>query len=256
MPKHPRCEAITVFKNSICDNESLFEFETWEEWIQDYISVARDYEDREANTLRVGVGYSMGGRLLLSLLAHEPTIWDYSVMISTHPGLCSEVEREERHKQDTLWQDRLAELFEEGEPSPRMIKEFLDLWQKQPVFAHDPPEDRFVDLAEFAEVCLHALGMFSLAVQPSFWEFLVQYQPRGLWVTGQKDEKFCKIAKTLQEQIQKSSVKLESEANSSYAKLQFLEIPSVGHRIKGGEKILARQCARGIAQTCFERFER
>ena len=49
------------------------------------------------------VGYSMGGRIALGVLATAPEIIESLVLVGAHPGLTSDAERRERRAADEVW---------------------------------------------------------------------------------------------------------------------------------------------------------
>ena len=177
------------------------------------------------------MGYSMGSRLLLSLVKGAPELWDFSLFISCHPGLEDAEAIDKRLAQDQTWRERLQAL-----EASKAAEAFLRDWQSQSVFSNDPKHELFVDLIEHAPTCDQAMELFSLAKQVSYWDFLVEQSPKGLWVTGALDEKFSALARELKKRMK-----------TKKSPLQFIEFEGVGHRIKGAEALLAKQFARELA---------
>jgi len=70
-------------------------------------------------------GYSLGGRLALGLLARYPERFERAVVVSTHPGLPNEAEREARRHQD----DRFIRLLHE-----QGLEAFVAAWEQQPLW--------------------------------------------------------------------------------------------------------------------------
>lgn len=72
------------------------------------------------------VGYSMGGRLALTMAMLEPARFAHVIVVGANPGLIDANERAER----VAWDDAQAErLLRDGLPS------FVDAWEMLPLFA-------------------------------------------------------------------------------------------------------------------------
>ncbi len=74
------------------------------------------------------VGYSMGGRIALQLADCAKAL----VLLSAHPGLKTEQEKEEQKKREEVWINKLHTL---------PFDTFLTEWYAQPLF-HSPSADR------------------------------------------------------------------------------------------------------------------
>ena len=83
------------------------------------------------------LGYSLGGRLALQAMTARPFLWKAAILVSTHPGLASENEREERLETDHRWASR-ARVEDWAE--------FLESWNRQPVLASSMPSAAQVSL--------------------------------------------------------------------------------------------------------------
>lgn len=146
------------------------------------------------------LGYSMGGRLALSFAAKYPTKVRKLVLESASPGLESAEER----KQRILADEKLAKLIkEEG------IEAFVDYWENIPLFESQktlPFEVRKNirdQRLKNSEVGLtNSLKGMGTGTQPSWWEELKELKMETLLITGSKDEKFCRIAKKMKENIE------------------------------------------------------
>lgn len=84
-------------------------------------------------------GYSMGGRIAMREALANPDRVGMLILESTHPGIESEVEREERRQRDAT----LAASIRQNYPG------FLAAWNRLPLFASPPdapsaPRDRFL----------------------------------------------------------------------------------------------------------------
>lgn len=124
------------------------------------------------------VGYSLGGRIALHFAKKYPERIEKLLLISTHPGLRDDAERNERLKIDQKW----AELLRE-----KPLEEFLKKWYDQPLFGslnkEEMIERRKNQNPKDLEKVL--LGL-SLAKQESFWDRMDSYS----FIAGEKDEKY------------------------------------------------------------------
>lgn len=96
-------------------------------------------------------GYSLGGRLALGLLARFPQRYMRGVVISAHPGLRTDTEREARREQDDRW---VRLLRHEG------IAAFVAAWERQTLWdsQRDLPQEMLA--AKRRERLMHsALGL-------------------------------------------------------------------------------------------------
>jgi 2-succinyl-6-hydroxy-2,4-cyclohexadiene-1-carboxylate synthase len=133
------------------------------------------------------IGYSMGGRLALHVLIDNPNLWERAVIISTHPGLKDEQEKEERLRSDREWAGRF-----ETEPWDALMK----AWNSQPVFLGSKQplrEEKDYDRKRLAGM----LRSFSLGLQDDFREEIARLPMPILWVVGERDLKFRMLASEL-----------------------------------------------------------
>ena len=101
------------------------------------------------------IGYSMGGRIALTSSLPK-------IVISTHPGLTTTTEKEERWKQDQKWIDKLK-----TEP----LSAFLHEWYSQPLFQSLKAHPTFPDvlkrrLQQNPQLLIDQLEQYSLSRQP------------------------------------------------------------------------------------------
>jgi 2-succinyl-6-hydroxy-2,4-cyclohexadiene-1-carboxylate synthase len=138
-------------------------------------------------------GYSLGGRLALGLLAHDPGLAARVTVIGAHPGLGEDSpERGERAQVDERW----AQLLErEG------AARFADDWAGQPLFATQkslPPPVYAAQQAQRAahepRGLAHALRALSLARMPDLRPALAQTRVPVTFMAGALDEKFVALA--------------------------------------------------------------
>ncbi|MBI3900623.1 MAG: alpha/beta fold hydrolase [Chlamydiia bacterium] len=133
------------------------------------------------------VGYSMGGRIALDLVAKGAIHTSALVLISAHPGLETEKEKEERRLFENHW---LSILHKES------VKTFLNKWYAQPLFSKlkKIPSDRF-SLTKEKIRC--QWDQFNILKQPPLWDFLQKTSIPILYIAGESDLKYCHIAKRL-----------------------------------------------------------
>lgn len=135
---------------------------------------------READTNPVLLGYSMGARLGLHALVDDAATWKRAVLVSAHPGLEQQGERDARRIHDDHW---LREFDRLG------WQEFRRAWNDQDVFASslDP------STTERRDSMRRGLESWSLAEQQNLRPHLYRIQCPTLWVTGDRDSKFTAL---------------------------------------------------------------
>lgn len=133
------------------------------------------------------LGYSMGGRLALHALLEKGHPWSAAVIVSAHPGLEDAVEREARRTSDSAWA-RKAMLGS--------WQDFLTAWDTQPVLAGAAIRDAGLAarMANHRNEIARSFVDWSLGAQESLWDRLEEIQVPVLWVVGENDGKFLKIA--------------------------------------------------------------
>ncbi|MGB7977682.1 MAG: alpha/beta fold hydrolase [Chlamydiales bacterium] len=123
------------------------------------------------------IGYSMGGRIALGMAAKHPKQVVSLTLISTHPGLTTDEEKQARWKSDRHWADVLKTV---------PIDDFLQQWYNQGIFKGFKPDfsmRRKQNIPGLAAALMH----YSLAKQPF-------YTLEGVLV-GERDEKFRSLHK-------------------------------------------------------------
>ena len=148
------------------------------------------------------LGYSMGGRLALTFAVKYPEKVRRLILESSSPGLSTEEERKARRIQD----EKLAlQIKEQG------IQQFVEYWENIPLFQSQKqlPESvrtsiRKQRLSNNEVGLMNSLNGMGTGVQPSWWNALEQLQLPTLLITGEKDEKFCRIAKQMAESLKNS----------------------------------------------------
>ena len=172
-------------------------------------------------------GYSMGGRLALSLAIYHPEIAHHLAMISASPGIQNPTERTARYIADQALANDLAS-------SPLSL--FLDKWYSQPLFEDLKASPEFQTLYQrrlTINPLYHAnlLGTFSIGQQPSFWDQLHHLQCPLTLVTGTKDPKYTDIARQIVAQ---------------HPQTTWTQLPNVGHalltRLQGARPLREQKC--------------
>ena len=154
-------------------------------------------------------GYSLGGRLALHAMAIHPERWGGAVIASAHPGLRSGEERAARRASDREWANRARELPWE---------EFLELWNRQSVFAEPGPSPSALALESRRESVALAFETWSLGRQDDLRSHLRRFRAPVLWVTGEEDEKFTALGR---------------EMESVFPDYRHEVLPGHGHRVLG-----------------------
>jgi 2-succinyl-6-hydroxy-2,4-cyclohexadiene-1-carboxylate synthase len=164
--------------------------ESFESEVARLVSVASG-----ADRPRLLCGYSMGARVALGLLAHQPQLFDGALLIGVHPGLTDEAVRAERREVDA---SRARSLREKG------LAAFVAAWEELPLFASQREvsrealaEQRDIRLAQDAEGLARALEVLGLAEMPDYRAAMASLEIPITLMTGSLDAKFSGIASAL-----------------------------------------------------------
>jgi 2-succinyl-6-hydroxy-2,4-cyclohexadiene-1-carboxylate synthase len=152
------------------------------------------------------IGYSMGGRLALHLLADRPEIWSRVIILSGHPGLRSDAERAARRQADERW----AQRFESEDWSTLM-----GAWNSQSVFGADRDNPR-IETDYRREALAHCLREWSLGHQRDFRPLIADFATTITWMTGALDQKFANLARDLARAV---------------PALEYVSVAHAGHRL-------------------------
>ncbi len=141
------------------------------------------------------LGYSMGGRLALTFAVNYPEKVRKLILESASPGLRTEAERHERRIQDKKLSEKIQH---EG------IKNFIDYWENIPLFQSQKSLSekirtriRSQRLANSIDGLANSLNGMGTGVQPSWWDELAHLEMPVLLITGNLDQKFCRIAEEM-----------------------------------------------------------
>lgn len=172
--------------------------------VEDFVQVRQylqvEIQQKIGDTPYWLVGYSLGGRLVLDLLAHTHSVkknLQGVVLEGVNFGLVKESERIERWKNDKKWAEKFCTF-----PLEVVLKE----WYQQGVFAH-LTETELVEVVKKrsnnnGQAVANILLATSLAKQPNYlsstWHTMWQFTPRFLptfFLCGEKDKKFQQVAR-------------------------------------------------------------
>ncbi len=180
-----------------------------------------DHEiDRIANILRAErapirlVGYSMGGRIALGLLARHPGLVSSAVLIGASPGIADDKERDARRTQDEL---RARTIETEG------LHAFIEAWEREPIFQTQlalPSEvrakHRAIRLSHSAEGLAASLRVLGQGVMPNLWPALRTIDRPITLVVGEHDSKLRPIA---------------TRMSAELLRARITTVPHVGHDV-------------------------
>lgn len=145
------------------------------------------------------LGYSMGGRLALLFTILYPNRVRKLILESSSPGLSSAEERETRKMKDA----ELAEFIR-----GKGMEIFVNYWEDIPLFStmkRLPQEVRKTirrqRLANNPVGLSNSLEGMGTGAQPHVWDRLHLLQNEVLLLTGDMDEKFCRIAERMSREI-------------------------------------------------------
>ena len=159
------------------------------------------------------LGYSLGGRVALGLVARHPQRWRAAVVIGAHPGLDDPAAQAVRCRQDDAWAARFADDLATTVLS----------WEAQPLFASQTrlPAARLdaqrvwrstLDGAGVA----HALRVLSLGRMPAWTPALARAGVPIVFVAGALDSKFRAIGAALVARV---------------PTVRLVVVPDVGHNV-------------------------
>jgi 2-succinyl-6-hydroxy-2,4-cyclohexadiene-1-carboxylate synthase len=141
------------------------------------------------------LGYSLGGRFALGILARYPERFEHAVVISAHPGLKTDQERAARRDGDA----RFVQLLRE-----RGLTAFVDAWQALPLWASQGPLPDAVKQAQREQRLRHdAAGLaqsllaHGLGEMPDLRPQLPQVRTSVDLVVGVRDPKFVALGEEL-----------------------------------------------------------
>lgn len=140
------------------------------------------------------IGYSMGGRIALSMAARAPWYFASVTTLSATPGIADPAERARRHDEDRTLADRIED---EG------VEAFCDWWLSLPLFApmvaglsaeqvEATMAQRRTNSAQGLANSLRGTGTGSM---PPLWSMLPSLRSPFLALAGALDDRYVSIAR-------------------------------------------------------------
>ncbi|MGK0187866.1 MAG: 2-succinyl-6-hydroxy-2,4-cyclohexadiene-1-carboxylate synthase [Verrucomicrobiales bacterium] len=133
------------------------------------------------------VGYSLGGRLALHALLARSELFSGAVLISTNTGIADADEKVARLARDRAWARAVRADWQQ----------FLNDWNAQSIFSERPALTDRRDLDICGPAISTAFDVWSLGRQADLLpqlSLLPALKCPVLWLSGQKDAKFTRIA--------------------------------------------------------------
>lgn len=133
------------------------------------------------------MGYSLGGRLALHALLKKPDYWKAAIIISAHTGLNDEKLKALRKESDASFNELLQN---------KPWDAFISKWNSQEVFKNTPTLHR--EESHFDKKLLgKGFLEWSLSRQEDLKNRIESLNIPFFWIAGEKDAKFCELAKSL-----------------------------------------------------------
>lgn len=156
------------------------------------------------------LGYSMGARVALGIVCLFPYKVQQLILESGSPGLNDTSERLSRQHSD----ERLA-----GYILSHSIEEFVDKWEKLPLFASQrklpiqiQETIRQERLSQQRQGLACSLWYMGTGVQPSFWEGLKNIKIPVQVIVGELDNKFVRLANEMKKRQPAFSISIINNA--------------------------------------------
>jgi 2-succinyl-6-hydroxy-2,4-cyclohexadiene-1-carboxylate synthase len=141
------------------------------------------------------LGYSLGGRFALGILARYPERFRHAVIVSAHPGLQTDDERRARRQADARY---VTVLREQG------LASFVDKWQALPLWASQGDLPDAAKLAQRQQRLRHtapglaeSLIHHGLGEMPDLRPQLAHVKASVDIVAGERDVKFAELGRAL-----------------------------------------------------------
>ena len=149
------------------------------------------------------IGYSMGGRVAVSLFSQSPIWLNSLTVVVSHAGIADEVKRRQRVKQDNRLADRILKIG---------VANFSDEWEQVPVLLSQSnisePALKGLRARRRENVALglaNSLRCMGAGAMAPVWGDLGHCEAPAIFVTGSQDEKFSSLAALLAGAVQSGS---------------------------------------------------
>lgn len=156
-------------------------------------------------------GYSLGGRLALWLAIRHPKLVQRLILIGAHPGLKSDIERQQRRLEDERW---ITLLESQG------LSAFVDAWEYQSLFTSQKAAlnseqkivQRAIRLGHTNNGLSATLSAMGLGAMPDARPALSQITMPIQLVVGQEDTRFLAIAEEILPHLQHGELRIIPDA--------------------------------------------
>jgi len=180
---------------------------------------------REPNSVHL-IGYSMGGRIAISLGARAPWYFASITSLSATAGIDDPIERAERHNADLALADHLEQIG---------VENFITEWLANPLFATyvasldeatraNTIEQRTQNMASGLANSLRGTGTGAM---PPVWTMLSALRSPFLAVAGELDTGYVEIAKAMADAAWNGSYEVISAAGHVVHNENFHEVADV-----------------------------
>ncbi len=169
------------------------DFKNNQQWSIPFCSAALADSLRPLAPLHL-LGYSLGGRVAMTLAVNEPSLLSSLIVESATPGIEDPQQRRERITRD----DRLAKQLQMGD-----LADFLDDWYRQPLFKDIERLPGFTHvyrrrLQNSPRHLARALSEMSSGRMPGLWGGLANITCPTLLINGDQDVKYAAINARMQ----------------------------------------------------------
>jgi len=164
-------------KSELAQNSS------WEKCSRDLLNFIESFEGE-----KVLVGYSLGGRIALQLLANSPETFKSVICESASFGIEKKEQRDQRWLHD-------KKLFQDIKTREDFIG-FLYQWYEMPLFEAMKNKDAVINKksqGDFKQYS-HILSLLSVGKQPYLFEKLLKLKDKIIYLAGTKDLKYMNIS--------------------------------------------------------------
>ena len=172
----------------------------------------------------IPIGYSMGGRMAFHLQANAPEKVKAQILLSSAPGLKTQLEREQRVRADGKLMDKLESMG---------FKAFLAEWYSSQLFGSIRNNPDLMDIltqkrsSNDVEQLRRSLSLMGNGALSSQWENLKNMTAPTLLITGESDEKYAHLNQEMHSKIPGSIHQQIKEAGHAF----YLEKPLETARI-------------------------